>query len=396
MWRAIDPNLVIEWIYEAVTDPDAWNVALDGARRMLEADAALLVYGGLPVSDLRVIGSTGFSREVLDRYASHHLGDDEMVQRAMTGPVGIVVSTSRAFPGDSLFATSIHRRLLRPSGLSHVAGAAVLNSSEAHASLWLARSGRPGDFSQGDLEAFSGLVLHFSRAMKVFHRIRRAELRTQMAEGAFDRLAVGVVLLDVQGAPVMCNREAERIAARKDGFALDRFGPSADRPSDTKRMRDLIRSVGGDGPMGDREGAGTVRLLRPSGLPDYHVVILPLPRRCHSNCGRGTASVLFVTDPEKSQSLVDLLFCGLFDLTEAEVRLVSSLLEGGGLPAAAEKLGLSRNTVHSQLSSVFLKTNTRSQSELLTLLLTSVAPVEPPDEASGYNWPSSQQGRVRG
>jgi DNA-binding CsgD family transcriptional regulator len=217
-----------------------------------------------------------------------------------------------------------------------------------------------------------------------------------MAEGAFDRLAVGVVLLDVQGAPVMCNREAERIAARKDGFALDRYGPSADRPGDTKRMRDLIRSIGGDGPMGDRERAGTVRLLRPSGLPDYHVVILPLPRRCHSNCARGTASVLFVTDPEKSQSLVDLLFCGLFDLTEAEVRLVSSLLEGGGLPAAAEKLGLSRNTVHSQLSSVFLKTNTRSQSELLTLLLTSVAPVEPPDEASGYNWPSSQQGRVRG
>ena len=65
---------------------------------------------------------------------------------------------------------------------------------------------------------------------------------------------------------------------------------------------------------------------------------------------------------------------------------MTRLLEGGGLTAAAQKLGLSRNTVHSQLSSVFQKTDTKSQSELLTLLLTCIAPVEAPDETSGFNF----------
>jgi DNA-binding CsgD family transcriptional regulator len=96
-------------------------------------------------------------------------------------------------------------------------------------------------------------------------------------------------------------------------------------------------------------------------------------------------TVLFVTDSQKTQSPIDHLFGELYGLTDAEVRLVTRLLEGGGLTAAAEKLGLSRNTVHSQLSSVFQKTNTKSQSELLTLLLTCVAPVEPPDETSGFD-----------
>jgi hypothetical protein len=75
--------------------------------------------------------------------------------------------------------------------------------------------------------------------------------------------------------------------------------------------------------------------------------------------------------------------------------VITQLLEGGGLTAAAKKLGLSRNTVHSQLASVFLKTQTRSQSELLTLLLTCVAPIEAPDETSGYNLPAFKPRNIR-
>ena len=55
-----------------------------------------------------------------------------------------------------------------------------------------------------------------------------------------------------------------------------------------------------------------------------------------------------------------------------------------GLTAAAKGLGVSRNTAHSQLKSVFLKTGTRSQGELLRLILGTIAPVEQPDTASGF------------
>ena len=393
--KAIDPDFVVGCIYEAVSDSGVWNAGLDAARRMLRADAVLLVSGDTPQMGFRVVGAMGFNPEALEGYTRNHLDEDDLVRRLMMGPPGKILTSSLEFPESGFLGTPLYRWLLRPSGLSYVAGATVLNSGGAHASLWLARSDQSDDFSRCDLDAFSGLLPHFSRAMTVLHRIQRAELRSQMAEGAFDRLAVGVILLDVDGAPVMCNREAERIAAKKDGFALDRFGPSADRQSDTKRLRDVIRRVGADGSTGDREGAGTVRLLRRSGLPGFHVVVLPLPKRCQSGRGQGAVSVLFVTDAERSQNLVDSLFGDLYGLTDAEVRVVTQLLEGGGLTAAAEKLGLSRNTVHSQLASVFLKTDTRSQSELLTRLLTCVAPVEPPDETSGYNLPAVKPRRIR-
>ncbi len=395
MRRGIDPEDVIGLIYDAVSDPDVWNNALDAARQLFDVDAMLLVYGNLSAGDLCILGATGFNPDALSAYADKHLNDDELIRESMDGPAGIIVSSARSFRGKPFYRTGVYRRLLAPSNLAYITGAAALNASEVHASLWMARSDRSPDFSVHDMHAFTRLLPHVARAMTVHHRIRQAELQADMAVGAFDRVAVGVVLLDVRGAAVMVNREAERIACAKDGFVLVGDGMAAALSNESKKLRELIRRVGGNGPLKGRSGGGAVRLTRPSGLPDYFVVVLPLPRRMQPNNGTGAVAVLFITDALKAQSPIDHLFGDLYGLTDAEVRLVTQLLEGGGLTAAAEELGLSRNTVHSQLACVFQKTDTKSQSELLTLLLTCVAPVVAPDETSGFDLSALKPRRVR-
>jgi DNA-binding CsgD family transcriptional regulator len=385
MLGALGTELVIGKIYEAASDPLRWSSALEAAGDVLDVDAMFLVYGNHSAGGLHIIEAIGFNPYALGAYAGNYLNDDELICESMDGPPGIIVSSGRSFRGKPFFRTSVYRRLLQPSGLYHIAGAAALNTPDVHASLWMARSDGKPDFSIHDVHGFAKLLPHVTRAMTVHHRIHQAEFQAEMAVGAFDRVAVGVVLLDLKGSPLMVNREAERIAAMKDGFVLlvDRL--AAGRLSETEVLRGLVRRVGTNRPRRTRAGAGAVRLSRPSGLPHYHVVVLPLPKRCQPSDGKGAASVLFITDPERAQSPVDHLFGDLYDLTDAEVRLVTQLLEGGGLTAAAQRLGLSRNTVHSQLASVFQKTGTKSQSELLTLLLTSVAPVEAPDETSGFD-----------
>lgn len=58
----------------------------------------------------------------------------------------------------------------------------------------------------------------------------------------------------------------------------------------------------------------------------------------------------------------------LFDLTDAEANLATSLVAGDGLESVATDLGISRNTVKSQLQSVFQKTQTQRQAQLVSLL----------------------------
>jgi len=380
-----DPEAAIGRIYEAATDASRWVDALDTCAVVLDARAMLLVYGDLSAGAPRILDAVGFRQSSIEAYGSAKLMSDELIRESMNGSAGVIVSSGRSFRGRKFWKTDTYRDLLEPSGLTHIAGAAALSTPEAYASIWMARADGSPDFSVHDLHVYMELLPHVARAMTVHHRIRHAELRAEMAVGAFDRFAVGIVLVDMRGMPVMVNREANRINNEHDGFAILDDGFAAADSNETKTLRSLIQKVGWVGPTGERTGGGAVRLTRPSGHPNYHVVVLPLPRRCQPVGVEGAIEVLFITDTEKSSGPVDHLFGDLYGLTDAEIRLVSELLVGGGLTAAAEKLGLSRNTVHSQLSSVFQKTGTNRQSELLRLLLSGVAPVEPPDVTSGYD-----------
>jgi DNA-binding CsgD family transcriptional regulator len=56
-------------------------------------------------------------------------------------------------------------------------------------------------------------------------------------------------------------------------------------------------------------------------------------------------------------------------LTLAETRLASTLMQGASLDQAAAQFDVTRNTIRTQLHSLFAKTDTRRQSELLRVLL---------------------------
>ena len=81
--------------------------------------------------------------------------------------------------------------------------------------------------------------------------------------------------------------------------------------------------------------------------------------------------------PAQSPSFCDLhgasvpaeLLCPLFGMTPAEARVASQVLEGGSADAMATRLGVSVNTIKTQLKAVFVKTNTNRQVDLLKLLL---------------------------
>jgi DNA-binding CsgD family transcriptional regulator len=63
----------------------------------------------------------------------------------------------------------------------------------------------------------------------------------------------------------------------------------------------------------------------------------------------------------------------LFHLTPAEARLASFLANGVSVEDAAAQLGVTRNTVRTQLQAVFAKTRTNRQGDLIRLILSTTA-----------------------
>ena len=63
----------------------------------------------------------------------------------------------------------------------------------------------------------------------------------------------------------------------------------------------------------------------------------------------------------------------LFNLTPAETALAMELTNGLSLEEAAEALNIRRNTARAHLRSIFSKTGVRRQTELVRIMLNSVA-----------------------
>jgi DNA-binding CsgD family transcriptional regulator len=82
--------------------------------------------------------------------------------------------------------------------------------------------------------------------------------------------------------------------------------------------------------------------------------------------------VLFVDDPNDTSSPAPTdLYSRAFRLTPAEARLAVHLASGASLTEAADEFGVTHNTVRAQLRSIFDKTDTHRQGELVRLMQTS-------------------------
>ena len=67
-----------------------------------------------------------------------------------------------------------------------------------------------------------------------------------------------------------------------------------------------------------------------------------------------------------------------FNLTPAEARLLARLMTGESLRSCAKALGIKYETARSSLKSVFLKTGTHSQTELVVTVLSAMSDPNPP------------------
>jgi DNA-binding CsgD family transcriptional regulator len=84
------------------------------------------------------------------------------------------------------------------------------------------------------------------------------------------------------------------------------------------------------------------------------------------------AAILFIRDPE-ALSPAGLAIRLLFGLTPAEATVASALADGKSVEEIAMSVGVTLNTVRTHVKTILVKTNTNRQSQLVGLLLRSVA-----------------------
>ena len=363
---------LLELVYEAAVPEGSWMSVLEGLRVRLGGTVGLHEFdldGGRGTVNLIV----GLPPDAALAYRDHFSAlNPWMHQARRTFQPGEIVVSSQIFPDRALRRTEFFNDLLVHHDLFRSLGGVIQRERTKVLSVTNVRSEASGDYRKEEREGLRQLLPHLQRAWRLGARLAEAEACRAAVLHSLDRLAIGVLLLDGAGLLLTANRAGRRILDARDGLACQGTELRAATPAASRRLRDAVTAAAALVPM----VTSSLPLHRPSGACAYVARASAVPASLRGEPGR-PAVILFVSEPDKGPVGDPCLLAELYGLTPAEARLAVALAAGEDLRAIGARLGVSPNTVRTQLRHVFEKTGTGRQAELVAVVLATALPAEP-------------------
>lgn len=194
------------------------------------------------------------------------------------------------------------------------------------------------------------------------------------AADVLNHLSEGVILFGNGGRIVFINRVARQILSEEDGLVLRNGMLTSVKQAESIRLRDFLAAILVPNTASYAKiSALPFSLSRPSGRRPYAIRASRLEAGLDLEPDYAALVAMFVSDPETPYRLAPALLIALYGFTQTEASIVTNLAAGLSVNDIAEAQHISRNTVHHHLKSIFRKTDTRRQSELISLVLSGLS-----------------------
>ncbi|UGB37204.1 helix-turn-helix transcriptional regulator [Frateuria soli] len=312
----------------------------------------------------QVSAAIGVEPGLLERYESL-AGEHPWFERGSTVLVARGVADDRGLMAErELRATRFHAEFMQHARIGHGFALCMERGASGEvAVLTVNRDWAGGYYDQAELAAARRLLPHLQRVHALARRLGPPPGLARQFRQALDLMHDGVLLLGRSGRVLFANLAAQALQAQR----LFRVQPDArvrlPWPADHRRLQRLLATLDDEASpavmaLHDRGGVlqGMLRLCSAAPMAAEQWAE---PQAC--TIGFVKAVSLPVADPRALQ--------WQWDFTPAEALLANRLLEGLSLSEAADSLGVTRNTVRTQLRALFDKTQTRRQADLVGRLL---------------------------
>jgi DNA-binding CsgD family transcriptional regulator/PAS domain-containing protein len=365
---------LVDLIYDAAGDAGRWGCLLERLGQVLNGSAGSLHSQHRNSQQADVAASWNINSDLITEYVSHY----SRVNPCFGVGTNLIregaVNPRQALCSDQLLlASEFYNDYLQRLDAFHGVAATILEDGTTSANLTIFRPKRSNPIDQAECDLLSVLMPHFQRAFQLHNRIQGLEQKGAAAADALEQLPVGLVMLSADGKVLQVNGAASAILAGQRALRVTSRGLVAEIPSENQRLQRLIRGAITTGTGKGLDSGGAI-LIAPGGLKrSLQVLVVPLRTRAVRICNDVPVAAVFITDPDREPVSEAQVFAQLFRLTPAEARLARILAAGDSLREASEQLNIAESTVKSQLKSIFAKTNTSRQSELVRLLLMTPA-----------------------
>jgi DNA-binding CsgD family transcriptional regulator/PAS domain-containing protein len=374
----------LDKIYGAALSPDQWPSAVEGIADLHGCPQALLLTPSTSPSDGGFVFSHGISESNLQLWGTKYVEHDPWVRAAIEKDAyqeGNVMFSDDLLPREEFLQTDFYRDFLTTMDIWQFCTGIVFDGkaptlARTACSFFDKRAARP--FSEVDKKLHRLTTKHLSRSLATMFRLRDTEFRLAANMAALDRINAGVLLFAPAGNVVFANRAALEILQHEDGLRLRAGNGLVDGlgwlgansvECETSLKAEIDASVRRE-PFAIEHFSRGVRVRRPSNKHPYLVQFSTLfPENEFSRADRPVLAIGFVSDPDAVPQVDAGVLRKTFGLSSAEAAVAQEMLSGDALDRVALRMGVSENTVKTQLQSIYGKTGTHRQAQLVKLLM---------------------------
>ena len=354
---------IIGAIHLAALDPDTWPDVLRQISAAVGGENAILFTPDTPPGPDGIWVGPVMSPAVIDAYVNHYVSTDLWTvvvrERYRSG----AVFTDPMLVNPMVFANSeFYNDFLKPLDFARICCSVLFDGSvgglpRTHLSVYRAPGAKAFPESSGRILA--ALTPHLQTSIRTQRAIRDQQRQLLALSSAIDALDLGIIALGRNHEVIHANRAARELLSNASILSLDGQGLACTRDEDKRPLRTMVEQVLHTG------AANGLSLSCASGAA-INIVAYPLARR-QAQCS--AAELLLIISTSAAAGIGEALLHVTYGLTMAEARLATRIAQGLSLGSAAATLGITINTARSELKSIFVKTGSRRQAELVHLLM---------------------------
>jgi DNA-binding CsgD family transcriptional regulator len=354
---------LVRSIYEGVLAPAGWQTLLADLRLELGCEQAAYMVHHRPSQRTVVAEIAQFDLEFVRQYEHRYVALDPVRPAVDAMPEGDWFIDERELGASTKRRSEFYQDFLRPYGLGAIICTPLINDGPTLAGLAFQSHLRDQEQGADKARRLVPLISHLRCAARLRMRFGELARQAELGRRMLDHFTMPLMVVNVRAQVLIGNAAAEQWLIEEGRlFSRACAAGSGIARADLERLARQICGSG-DGPAMPAalklcEAAGPAILM---GLP-----LAP----AHPMSGRFQEPVgmLAVLRPHHARRAGLGLLRELYGLSKAEVRLVLAWSGGGSLVDAASALNLSRDTVRTQIKSVFRKTGCASQTALTRLV----------------------------
>ncbi len=357
-------NDVIESIYQASIDAQHWDTALHDISDYFHSAGAGLFSQNPYSQEVSSIAFLGLKEGYLESYGEYygHINPTFTDYSELRSGVMFTEQVFNQRRQDESFYknTTFSNEWMNPQGYSHAAGGMLITDGNNMLHFTLLRSAQQGLYSQQELKVLGAFSNHICKAVQLSKVFERSNYRKQSAELLLANMGHGVLIVDNDKNVLEANQcalntlEKNPIFTVKQGKLVSQFSNVNQHFAEQLNQAIIHTQLKKEIPL---------RINFPNHA-NLQFILMPVMPALQAQLSRPAVLILLkdtaIETPLNSHYLQES-----YNLTASEARLTQYLAQGYELKKAAYETGVSYETARWYLKSIFEKTDTHRQIDLV-------------------------------